>query len=96
MGVNKYQSDEMQDVEVFKVNPESERVAIERVRALRANRDRAKWEAAMAEVHRAIERFKAGEAGGLIPAMVEASDADATTGELMGALKQHLGWAPPH
>ena len=50
----------------------------------------------MAEVHRATERFKAGTAGELIPAMVEASDADATTGELMAVLKQHLGWAPPH
>ena len=96
VGVNKYVSDEMQDVEVFKVNPESERTAVERVRELRARRDHAKWESAMAEVHRATERFKAGEVGGLIPAMVEASDADATTGELMAVLKQHLGWAPPH
>jgi methylmalonyl-CoA mutase, N-terminal domain len=96
VGVNKYVSDVMQEVEVFQVNPESERTAIERVTALRANRDHAKWEAAMAEVHQATERFKAGEVGGLIPAMVEASDADATTGELMAVLKQHLGWAPPH
>ena len=50
----------------------------------------------MADVHRAAERFKAGEVGGLLPAMVEASDADATTGELMAVLKEHLGWAPPH
>jgi methylmalonyl-CoA mutase N-terminal domain/subunit len=96
VGVNKYMSDGMQEMEVFKVNPESERIAVERVRALRANRDQAKWEAAMAEVNRATERFKAGEIGGLVPAMLEASDADATTGELMGVLKQHLGWHPPH
>jgi methylmalonyl-CoA mutase N-terminal domain/subunit len=96
VGVNKYVSDVMQEVEVFQVNPESERTAIQRVTALRANRDHAKWEVAMAEVHQATERFKAGEVGGLIPAMVEASDADATTGELMAVLKQHLGWAPPH
>jgi len=96
VGVNKYVSDVMQEVEVFQVNPDSERTAVERVTALRANRDPAKWEAAMAEVHQATERFKAGEVGGLIPAMVEASDADATTGELMAVLKQHLGWAPPH
>jgi methylmalonyl-CoA mutase, N-terminal domain len=96
VGVNKYMSDGMQEMEVFKVNPESERIAVERVRALRANRDQAKWEAAMAEVNRATERFKAREIGGLVPAMLEASDADATTGELMGVLKQHLGWHPPH
>jgi methylmalonyl-CoA mutase N-terminal domain/subunit len=96
VGVNKYVSDEIQEMEVFKVNPESERTAVERIRALRANRDHAKWEAAMAEANRATERFKAGEVGGLVPAMVEASDADATTGEIMGVLKHHLGWRAPH
>lgn len=96
VGVNKYLSDEVREMDVFKVNPDSERIAVERVKALRAKRDHAKWEAAMAEVHRATERFKAGEIGGLVPAMVEASDADATTGELMGVLKQHLGWQSPH
>ncbi len=96
VGVNKYVSDGMQEMEVFKVNPESERIAVERIKALRANRNQATWEAAMAEVNRATERFKAGEIGGLVPAMVEASDADATTGELMGVLKQHVGWHPPH
>ena len=96
VGVNKYLSDEKQDVEVFKVNPDSERVAVERAKDLRARRDAGKWEAAMAEVDRAAARFKAGEIGVLLPAMIEASDADATTGELMGVLKKHLGWAPPH
>ena len=70
--------------------------AMRTLQTLRARRDKVKWESAMAEVHRATERFKAGTAGELIPAMVEASDADATTGELMAVLKQHLGWAPPH
>ncbi|MFO1304510.1 MAG: acyl-CoA mutase large subunit family protein [Burkholderiales bacterium] len=96
VGVNKYVTDAPQDVEVFKVNPESERIAIDRIRGLRATRDHRRWEKAMAEVHAATERFKAGAVGQLMPAMVEASDADATTGELMGVLKQHLGWAPPH
>lgn len=96
VGVNKYVSDERQEMDVFKVNPDSERIAAERIQALRANRDHAKWEGAMAEVNRATERFKAGESGALIPAMIEASDADATTGELMGVLKQHLGWQSPH
>ena len=96
VGVNKYVTDEAQDVEIFKLNPESERIAAERVKALRAKRDNAKWEATMAEVDRAVQRFMAGEIGGLVPAMVEASDADATTGELMGVLKKHLGWGGPY
>ncbi len=96
VGMNKYESAEMQDIEVFRVNPESERIAVERVRALRARRDAGKWERAMVALDAAAKRCAAGEIGGLMPAMIEASDADATTGELMGALKKHLGWGSPY
>lgn len=96
VGMNKYESSEMQDIEVFRVNPESERIAVERVRALRARRDAGKWERAMVALDAAAKRCAAGEIGGLMPAMIEASDADATTGELMGALKKHLGWGSPY
>lgn len=96
VGMNKYVTDEPLETDIYTANPESERVAIERVKALRTERDNAKWEAAMAELDRAATRFKAGEVGVLFPAMIEASDADATTGELMGVLKRHLGWAPPY
>jgi methylmalonyl-CoA mutase N-terminal domain/subunit len=96
VGMNKYESAEMQDIEVFRVNPESERIAVARVRELRARRNAKKWESAMAALDAAAGRCAAGEIGGLIPAMIEASDADATTGELMGALKKHLGWGSPY
>lgn len=96
VGVNKYVTAEEQPVEVFQVNPESERICIERIRALRARRDAQRWEQAMTGVRAAAERLAQGEIGGLIPAMVEASAADATTGELMGVLKQALGWGPPY
>jgi methylmalonyl-CoA mutase N-terminal domain/subunit len=96
VGVNKYVSSEMQDIEVFKLNPEAERVAVERVRALRARRDRQRWERAMADLDAAAQRLRDGEYGVLMPAMVEAADADATTGELMGVLKKHLGWSSPY
>ncbi len=32
----------------------------------------------------------------LMLAAIEAARANATTGEMMGALKQALGWGPPH
>lgn len=96
VGLNKYVVDEPQGTELHEANPESERIIVERIRTLRAQRDNAKWEAAMADLDRAAERFKAGEVNCLFPAMIEASDADATTGELMGVLKRHLGWAAPH
>jgi len=33
---------------------------------------------------------------GLMLAAIEAARANATIGEMMGALKQALGWGPPH
>ena len=34
--------------------------------------------------------------GELMAAAIEAARADATTGEMMGVLKEALGWAAPH
>jgi methylmalonyl-CoA mutase N-terminal domain/subunit len=96
VGMNKFASAEEQEIEVFKVNPGAERVAIERIRELRARRDHGKWERAMAALRDAAKRFAGGERGLLMPAMIDASDADATTGELMGVLKEAVGWAPPY
>ena len=96
VGMNKYQSDDAQAIDVFKVNPESERIALERIRELRARRDATKWGAAMEALDAAAQRFARGEVGVLMPSMIEASDADATTGELMGVLKKHLGWGSPY
>jgi methylmalonyl-CoA mutase N-terminal domain/subunit len=96
VGVNKYVSSEMQDIEVFKLNPEAERVAVERIRALRAGRDPQRWQRAMAALDAAAQRLRDGEYGALMPAMIEAADADATTGELMGVLKKHFGWSAPY
>jgi methylmalonyl-CoA mutase cobalamin-binding domain/chain len=96
VGVNKYQSSETQDIEVFKLNPGAEQVAVERVKELRARRDAARFTQAMAELDAAARRMANGEIGVLMPAMIEAADADATTGELMAVLKKHLGWSSPY
>ncbi len=96
VGMNKYESAETQAIDVFKVNPDSERIAVERIHVLRAGRDTGRWQGAMSVLDDAARRFAAGEIGVLMPAMIEASDADATTGELMDVLKRHLGWAPPY
>jgi methylmalonyl-CoA mutase N-terminal domain/subunit len=96
VGVNKYQSAETQDIEVFKLNPGAERVAVERVKELRARRDAERFKRAMADLEVAAKRMSAGEIGVLMPAMIEAADADATTGELMAVLKKRLGWSSPY
>jgi methylmalonyl-CoA mutase N-terminal domain/subunit len=96
VGVNKYQSAETQDIEVFKLNPGAEQVAVERVKELRARRDAERFKRTMADLEDAARRMAAGEVGVLMPAMIEAADADATTGELMAVLKKHLGWSSPY
>ncbi|MDA8194481.1 MAG: acyl-CoA mutase large subunit family protein [Thermaerobacter sp.] len=96
VGINKYVTDDVQKVEKFKVSLASEHESVRRIQALRAERDGPRWELAMAMVDKAVARFARGENDHtLIPAMVAASHADATTGELMAVLKRHLGWHAP-
>ncbi len=101
VGLNCYQSDEAAQSNLFKVDAEVERVAIERIEALRAERDGARHEQAMAALAGAARDFAAkglGELGdcALTEAAIEAARAEASTGEMMGVLKEALGWQPPH
>ncbi len=101
VGLNCYQSDEESQSNLFKVDAEVERVAIERIEALRAGRDGARHEKAMAALAGAARDFAAkglDELGdcALTEAAIEAARAEASTGEMMGVLKAALGWHPPH
>jgi methylmalonyl-CoA mutase N-terminal domain/subunit len=101
VGLNCYQVEGEPAVPIFRVDPEVERVAVERIRALRAERDEARWVRAMRELEQAAARFANKEVSDLgddelILASIEAARADATTGEMMGVLKKALGWGPPH
>jgi methylmalonyl-CoA mutase N-terminal domain/subunit len=103
VGLNCYQdeSEEKARPEVFKVDPEVERIAIERIQAYRAGRDAAKYEKAMAAFREAAGRFADSDYPGLrdcrlMETAIDAARADATTGEMMGVLKEALGWRAPH
>ncbi len=101
VGLNCYQIDEEPAVPIFRVDPEVERVAIERIHALRAGRNADRWDAAMRRFEQAAAHFAGkniSELGDseLMLAAIEAARADATTGEMMGVLKNTLGWGPPH
>jgi methylmalonyl-CoA mutase cobalamin-binding domain/chain len=101
VGLNCYQSDEEAQSNLFKVDPEVERVAVERVEALRLSRDGARHQAAMAAFADAAREFAGRELSALgdcalTEAAIEAARAEATTGEMMGVLKDALGWQPPH
>jgi len=96
IGVNKYQVDEDQEVEVLKV--ENSRVRAEQIaklKKLRAERDEAATKAALAELTRAAgESGPAGEDGlgnNLLALAVNAARAHATVGEISDALEKVYG-----
>jgi methylmalonyl-CoA mutase len=87
IGVNKYQVDEDQEIEVLKV--ENSRVRAEQIAklaALRADRDQAAVDAALAELSGAAD----GE-GNLLALAIDAARAKATVGEISDALEKVWG-----
>ena len=100
IGINKYQVEEDQEVEVLKV--ENSRVRSEqlaKLEELRANRDKGAVEAALAELSRAAEARR--PAGGrddqdglgnnLLALAIDAARAKATVGEISDALERVYG-----
>jgi methylmalonyl-CoA mutase N-terminal domain/subunit len=101
VGLNCYQVEEKPREALFQVSPEVEKTAIDRIRELRATRDANRWGAAMKDLKAAAKDLAREEPSlslseRLMGAAVAAAEADATTGEMMGALKEALGWGPPH
>src|SRR6187397_2790991 len=86
VGVNRFTTDEPEHVELHRLDPEIERAQRERVQALRASRDSAAVEEAVAEIRRL-----APTAANLLPALRTALAARATVGELCGALREEWG-----
>ncbi|MDP6830741.1 MAG: acyl-CoA mutase large subunit family protein, partial [Alphaproteobacteria bacterium] len=103
VGLNCYQDETEEQIrpETFKVDPEVERIAIERIQAYRAARDADSYEKAMAAFREAAARFAESDYPDLrdcrlMETAIDAARADATTGEMMGVLKEALGWRAPH
>jgi methylmalonyl-CoA mutase N-terminal domain/subunit len=85
VGVNVHRA-EGERVPVMKIDPALEREQVERVHRLRATRDAAAVDRAVAEVER-----RAREGQPVMPAIVEAVDARATVGEVSDALRRVYG-----
>jgi methylmalonyl-CoA mutase, N-terminal domain len=83
VGVNRYQQDDEQPLEILKIDPALERKQIERVQALRARRDSAAVEAALAR----LREDAAHEDRNLMEPIVAAARADVTMGEMCDALR---------
>jgi methylmalonyl-CoA mutase N-terminal domain/subunit len=86
VGVNEFGEDEEERVELLHVDPESERRQRERTARVRAERDGAAAEAALAEVRRVAETD-----ANLLPPLREALQAHCTVGEICGTLRDVWG-----
>jgi methylmalonyl-CoA mutase N-terminal domain/subunit len=87
VGVNRYQQDDERDLEILKIDPALERKQIERVQALRARRDAAAVEAALAR----LREDAAHEDRNLMEPIMTAARADVTMGEMCDALREVWG-----
>ncbi|MFC9895723.1 methylmalonyl-CoA mutase [Nocardia sp. NPDC127579] len=92
IGVNKYQVEEDQQVEVLKVENSRVRAEqIEKLERLRAERDPDAVRRALAELTRAAGSSEGGMANNLLALAIDAARAKATVGEISDALEQVYG-----
>jgi methylmalonyl-CoA mutase, N-terminal domain len=87
VGVNRYETDEDQPLEILRIDPALEQKQIERVQALRARRDSAAVETALGR----LKEDAAHEDRNLMPPIVDASRAYVTMGEMCDALREVWG-----
>ncbi len=87
VGVNKFvEPDEKLSIDLLKIGETTARAQFDRLAAVRARRDPAKWRAALDAVGSAC---RGGE--NLMPRLVDAVKADATLGEIIDAMRQVFG-----
>ena len=86
MGVNAFELDEEKTIPLQRIDESLERKQVDRLRALRARHDPAKWQAAL----KAVEET-ALSAGNLMPVIVGAVEVNATVGEISDAMRRVYG-----
>ena len=86
VGVNRFQADGERAIPTFRLDPAIERAQIERLRQVRASRDRAAVEEKLGRLETAARGTE-----NLVPFVVEAAAAYATVGEISDALKVVFG-----
>jgi methylmalonyl-CoA mutase, N-terminal domain len=87
VGVNRYEAADEQPIELLRIDPAMEQKQIGRVQALRARRDSAAAEAALAR----LKEDAAHDDRNLMPPIVDASKAYVTMGEMCDALRDVWG-----
>ena len=86
VGVNSFALEQEKSIPLLHMDESLERKQVERLRALRAKRDQAKWAAAV----KRVEETARGT-GNLMPVIVEAVEANATVGEISDAMRHVYG-----
>ena len=86
VGVNEYTSDESVEIPILEMDPEGFNRQCDRLKKLRASRDKGKFEASI----RAIEKAAEGD-DNLMPHFIEAAKAKATLGEMCDVLRGVFG-----
>jgi methylmalonyl-CoA mutase N-terminal domain/subunit len=86
VGVNKYETDVVDDVEILKVDPESEKRQLERLAKFKASRDQDAVDSRLDELRKVAE----GD-GKLLPPIKEALRAGGSIGEVCGAMRDVFG-----
>ncbi|HYH54297.1 MAG TPA: methylmalonyl-CoA mutase family protein [Solirubrobacterales bacterium] len=86
VGVNKFVTDQVDDVDILKVDPEAEQRQLARLKAFKENRDQAEVEAKLDSL-----RDVARGDGNLLHPIRAALAADASIGEVCGAMREVFG-----
>jgi methylmalonyl-CoA mutase N-terminal domain/subunit len=86
VGVNKYVIEEPIEIPILEMDPKGEEKQREKLARLRAERDQKRWAAALERV-----RHTATTTENIMPALIEASHAYATLGEITNVLKTVFG-----
>jgi methylmalonyl-CoA mutase, N-terminal domain len=86
VGVNRFTREDEPPIPTLHIDEALERGQVERVRALRARRDRAVWQQSLDRV-----RDHARSSANLMPAILEAVESYATVGEIAAALREVFG-----
>jgi methylmalonyl-CoA mutase N-terminal domain/subunit len=86
VGVNRYETDVVDEVEILKVDPESERRQLKRLAAFKGNRDQAALDAELDALRDAAR----GE-GNLLPPIKQALRAGGSIGEVCNAMRDVFG-----
>jgi methylmalonyl-CoA mutase N-terminal domain/subunit len=86
VGVNEFVSDEPDDVEILRVDPESERQQVERLKQFKADRDQDEVQARLEDLRQVAQG-----AGNLLEPIRAALKARATIGEVCGVMREEFG-----